>query len=512
MAFMKVVQRKHQTVLITSYFYRGQERQYFERILGIPGGLTTWKLTKEGVFCDDREFNSLADIAWKMGEKNGIDWLLSRLDVCYEYGDRLMKYADELKSVNFSKMPMAALRAAFAKFVEKNLDFGPSVYYPLTAGARVEDAVKKRLARAAGGEGLLLALTSPVKLTDSDRELRDFYLLAADAQEIGLGKMLAGEPKAALKKIARESPVFIRMLKKHLEKYAWLGSRWLVGDAWTMDDLVKRLASVMGGDCAAKFRELNSAPAKNRAEAQRVIEELGFSKKERETVWAAKEFVYFRSYRTELYSKAGFIAKPLLVEIARRLKIGYEDIVNCTFEEIESFLAGGAMDRGKILERRKSRGLFCDGEKMFVLSGKELADYLKKQEAKAAGTASPKPGKTAGGKAEATGAREVRGFPASYGTASGTARVIMGSDEFRKMRDGDVLVTTMTTPEFVPMMQKACAIVTDEGGILCHAAIVSRELGKPCIIGTKNATKIIKDGEKVFVDATAGIVKRTGRK
>jgi pyruvate,water dikinase len=73
-------------------------------------------------------------------------------------------------------------------------------------------------------------------------------------------------------------------------------------------------------------------------------------------------------------------------------------------------------------------------------------------------------------------------------------------------QEGEILVTGMTRPEFVPLMRRAAAIVTDEGGITCHAAIVSRELNKPCIIGTKFATHILKDGDEVLVDANQGII------
>ena len=71
---------------------------------------------------------------------------------------------------------------------------------------------------------------------------------------------------------------------------------------------------------------------------------------------------------------------------------------------------------------------------------------------------------------------------------------------------GDILVTSMTRPEFVPLMKKAGAIITNEGGITSHAAIISRELKIPCIIGTKNATVILKDGDFVEVDANNGII------
>lgn len=89
----------------------------------------------------------------------------------------------------------------------------------------------------------------------------------------------------------------------------------------------------------------------------------------------------------------------------------------------------------------------------------------------------------------------------------GTARILFSPEEIGRMNEGEVLVTQMTTPEFVPAMRKAVAVVTDEGGVTCHAAIVSRELGIPCVIGTKTATKVFKDGDLLEVDASKGTVK-----
>lgn len=77
-----------------------------------------------------------------------------------------------------------------------------------------------------------------------------------------------------------------------------------------------------------------------------------------------------------------------------------------------------------------------------------------------------------------------------------------------KVKEGDILVAPMTTPELMPAMKNAAAFITDEGGITCHAAIISRELDKPCIIGTKTATRIIKDGDLVEVDANLGIIRK----
>jgi len=103
--------------------------------------------------------------------------------------------------------------------------------------------------------------------------------------------------------------------------------------------------------------------------------------------------------------------------------------------------------------------------------------------------------------------KEIKGNLAFTGKVKAKAQIILSDKDFDKFKDGSVLVTSMTRPEFVPLMKKASAVITDEGGITCHAAIISRELKKPCITGTKNATRILHDGDMVEVDADNGIVK-----
>jgi pyruvate,water dikinase len=100
----------------------------------------------------------------------------------------------------------------------------------------------------------------------------------------------------------------------------------------------------------------------------------------------------------------------------------------------------------------------------------------------------------------------VRGLGAAPGSASGGVRLLENPHDTASFHDGDVLVAHMTTPDWVPLMRKAAAIVTDSGGMTCHAAIVSRELRIPCIVGTGEATKKLRDGEIVTVDATHGTV------
>ncbi len=100
----------------------------------------------------------------------------------------------------------------------------------------------------------------------------------------------------------------------------------------------------------------------------------------------------------------------------------------------------------------------------------------------------------------------LKGETASRGAYTGPVKIVHDPSELNKVQKGDVLVTVMTTPDMVPAMQRAGAIVTDEGGLTCHAAIVSREMGTPCIVGTEHATEKLQDGQIVTVHATRGIV------
>ena len=101
---------------------------------------------------------------------------------------------------------------------------------------------------------------------------------------------------------------------------------------------------------------------------------------------------------------------------------------------------------------------------------------------------------------------EIKGSIAYRGVIKGVVKVIWNKNDIGKVSEGDIIVSPMTTPALIQAMQKASAFITDEGGITCHAAIVAREMNKPCIIGTKIATKVLKDGDLVEVDAEKGVV------
>lgn len=110
--------------------------------------------------------------------------------------------------------------------------------------------------------------------------------------------------------------------------------------------------------------------------------------------------------------------------------------------------------------------------------------------------------------ARPTSTSSIRGMSACDGVVDGRVVKVFQREELYRVKRGDILVAPMTTPWYIPAMRRAAAFVTDEGGLMSHAAIIAREFKKPCIVGTKVATQVLKDGDRVTVDATHGIVRK----
>jgi phosphohistidine swiveling domain-containing protein len=159
-------------------------------------------------------------------------------------------------------------------------------------------------------------------------------------------------------------------------------------------------------------------------------------------------------------------------------------------EELSSVTKENLLSRERPLVQ-KDRHFFIFGGK--ISRAKSLSEFLEETGIEIADYVSE-------------GTNEIKGQIAFKGTARGPVALCLKEREITKVKEGDIIVASMTAPSFLPAMKRAAAFVTDEGGITCHAAIVAREMQKPCIIGTKFATQIFKDGDVVEVDGETGVV------
>ena len=186
--------------------------------------------------------------------------------------------------------------------------------------------------------------------------------------------------------------------------------------------------------------------------------------------------------------------KSLMIEEAsRRLNIPKRDLENYGTGEILEMLSGKLPKQNEIEDRRKAFVVVMDVFKKPVICDSKTA--LKYWDLYA----------------EDKVERDVKGIMGIVVSAGknikGRVHILLNPKESDIFKTGDILVAPMTTPEYIFAMKKASAVITDTGGLMSHAAIVSRELGIPCVVGTKIATKVLKDGDLVEVDANNGVVK-----
>ena len=182
----------------------------------------------------------------------------------------------------------------------------------------------------------------------------------------------------------------------------------------------------------------------------------------------------------------------ILKEIAKRKYLTEMQVRFATLYDIEKMLLHDEYNAEELLERTKHCVYYAEEGYSHVYIKEESSSLEKEVEQEIVDE----------------DITELHGETGCLGYGKGPVKIIIRAEDMAKMNPGDVLVSIATDPDIVPAMKKACAIVTEQGGVTSHAAIVSRELGIPCVIGTKIATKVLKDGDMVEVDANRGIVKK----
>lgn len=220
--------------------------------------------------------------------------------------------------------------------------------------------------------------------------------------------------------------------------------------------------------------------------------ELHLNKEEVCLFKAARDFSENKVYRFDVLLKTWLALDIILKEIASRTKYTVNDL---RFMSVEEIVDSVANKKRVPLSEIKNRQKFCvtviKGKTISHLTGEVAKSYLRHN-------VEPENFKN--------DVKTLHGSVAYMGRVSGRAKIVNSPKDIKKINKGDVLVSTQTNPDLLPAMRKASAFVTDVGGITSHAAIVARELKKPCIIGTKIATKIFKDGDWLDVDAIKGNV------
>lgn len=283
---------------------------------------------------------------------------------------------------------------------------------------------------------------------------------------------------------------FYRALKAHTKKFFWVKNDYVTTIALDERYFLSELRKMVDEGIVAK-KELQNIQARSKKfqeEKKRILQELKLTQKEKNIFRLIEWFVFFQDDRKMMNQKGNYYASLFCTECARRCKVPLDIIEGCLPTEISVFLDGQG-DISFIKKRNTDFLYFWSKKSNKIITGKESTRMRNEM---------------LGISEHAT---SITGLPAQKGKVHGKVRLILDPLDAH-IEKGEVLVTTMTSPDFIHLMRKASAIVTDEGGVTCHAAIVCREFGIPCIIGTKMATKIFKNGDWVEVDANKGVVRK----
>jgi len=282
-----------------------------------------------------------------------------------------------------------------------------------------------------------------------------------------------------------------RAIKKHQKKYAWIlfdyaslvcNERYFLNKA---KDFLKNPPKIIN------YKKLKK-------DKEKIIKKYKINQIYKYYLNVLEDLFYLMDKKKEVLTQCHFTITFLYQEAGNRLGLSLNDIRWFLWEEVKQALIKNKKLSPKIAQQRRKLSVTkYTNSKAVFLSSKRIKNLISDIE-KDQQLSSKK--------------KALKGIPVSSGKVKGEICYLKSARENSKIKKGQILLVSNTTPDFMPAIRKASAIITNEGGLTCHAAIVSRELKIPCIVGTKVATRVLKNGDLVEVDANNGIIKILKRK
>lgn len=296
--------------------------------------------------------------------------------------------------------------------------------------------------------------------------------------------------KVALCKVSQKED----SLKKHWQEFSFLPMYDIDYESYDLEYFKKELEHIEEkltmSDIENEIDDITSKYKIRKNQYLNLVDSFGEDKTALTMLEFLSDYASQKDRKPYVRDQGSYYIRNLFIEISKRLGLSLEEVLFLTKLELESALKGDFdLSTLEIKDRiQNSAFLLKDDEVHIFTKPEELAivdSFIEEKE---------------------EGLLELKGLAVSAGKAKGRVALVISNKDFTKFQPGQILVTSSTRPDFVPLMKKAAAVLTDEGGILSHAAIISRELGLPCVVGIKNATQVLKDGDMVEVDADNGII------
>ncbi len=419
---------------------------------------------------------------WDVAAQEIIARLLTRPASFIAFNRALRRDIDQLKTVSrdlysadlsrLTSAQFAARHRSVMRLYERVYERGIiPTYSDLGTPYLTTELTARLTTHSANPAADFVTLTTPTELSEIAQEELALLRLATD-QDVQTG-----------------SPV----LTTHQQCYFWLTYGY-AGPVYKLADIERRLRDYRANPAAAARRHAQLAGTPGATAATIKVLNARLPVRLQRSFSIARDWVLLKALRKEAFFLTYAAMGHLAAELSRRYQLPKELINFLTNTETQALIRQGRVPDNLSDRLEAAVYAYRDGIEQ-VMTGPSAATFLR-QEVKP-----PAADVTA-----SAGGVTLTGQIAFVGRATGFVRIINQPADLPKMQPGDILVSSVTNPNLMPAMRQAAAFVTDVGGITCHAAIVARELQKPCIIGTRTATKVLHDGDIVEVDATTGII------
>lgn len=343
---------------------------------------------------------------------------------------------------------------------------------------------------------IFAALTTPIEEGNATKEYKN--LLKILDYIIKKPKLKKYFKKTEARLIVEELPKLDKKLDDQLAKqvkdYGWMGYG-LIGPGWGKQYFLDILQSLIRQNTQPQIllKKIEQEKQNIIKKQKKYIKKFKIDQKHQRILAVARDLVYTKGIRKDSMFFSYQVIENLYREIGKRHYLSVNQIRYLYPHELKNLLFKNQPASAVMLNNRYKYSLYYnyDQTKFTLLEGDKAKKFLKQFNII---------------KEDLTNIKVLQGDTATSGQAKGKVKIINFPEDMKGMQEGDIMISTSTTPDLVPAMKKAAAIVTEQGGITSHAAIISRELGIPCVVGTKIATKVLKDGDLVDVDATHGKV------
>lgn len=425
-----------------------------------------------------KEFQAQAEfLSNKMIED--LDWALEGMEKIRSWSDSFFQEAKLFKQLNFQDMSGSKMVKAFEKPLKYHIlshGFGSSITWLADqdeerVSKSIRRMIEKQIERCGVKENLaevFSILSTPTEESFVKQEERELLTIASRGDE--------------------------NALKKHAKKYEWLNYQYK-GPAHDFKYFEDRFDALLENqdDLSNIQNEFEEREKEMQKKRNLLLQQLDFDEKQLKLIQISQDLVFIKNYRKDALYHGNYSYEPFFREVGKRLHLSLDQVRAFNYWEIGPALLEQEYNVDELNARLRFCVAWVDKENYTMYTGNKAKEILQK---------------TMFEKTKKQDVNELFGSCAYPGVVRGLVKVINIPKEMGKMEEGNILIAHNTNPNLVPAMKKAAAIITEAGGLTCHAAIVSRELQKPCVVGVKGVDELLQDGDMVEVDATKGIVRK----